>query len=142
MKTAANNWEQLKINNEIRSLYSSHIYIIGRPLIRHLIYDKKKISSLPLSNTTFRASISSENPDTRYSPSTQSPRLSISCTHLSMMNGRLVRWALTKVVKSIPNTPRICFKSGQQSLGTFSEHLLCALKPQSERHIHHRLVQY
>ena len=87
---------------------------------------------IPLSSASLRESISSAKPDTLYNPSASKPLLSISVIHLSTTNGRAVRQAFTNVVRSIPNTPLNCFRSGQQSEGTFSEHLLCAQKPQSE----------
>ena len=59
------------------------------------------------------------------------PRLSISFMHNSTTAGIKVFWALTKVVRSIPNIRLMYFMSGRQSFGTFSEQRLCAFKPQS-----------
>lgn len=59
------------------------------------------------------------------------PRFSVSLMHRSTTNGLTVLWAFTRVIRSTPKTRLTCFKSGKQSLGTFSEHFLWALKPQS-----------
>ena len=60
-----------------------------------------------------------------------SQRASISLMHISTTCGMSVFCALTSVVRSTPNMRFTYFMSGMQSLGTFSEHFLCALKPQS-----------
>lgn len=60
------------------------------------------------------------------------PRFSVSLMHRSTTNGLTVLWAFTRVIRSTPKTRLTCFKSGKQSFGTFSEHFLWALKPQSE----------
>lgn len=79
-------------------------------------------TQLPLSKAIFKASISSANPDTLYMPSESIPLASISLTHFRTTNGSVLEWALSKVVRSMPNTPRSFFRSGMQWLGTRSEH--------------------
>ena len=64
--------------------------------------------------------------------SPSSPLLSISVMHFSTTAGISVFCAFTSVVRSTPNILFTYFMSGMQSLGTFSEHFLWALKPQSE----------
>ena len=59
------------------------------------------------------------------------PLASISLIHISTTCGISVFCAFTSVVKSTPNMRFTYFISGIQSFGTFSEHFLCALKPQS-----------
>ena len=61
------------------------------------------------------------------------PLASISLMHISTTWGMRVFCAFTRVVRSTPNIRLTYFMSGMQSFGTFSEHFLCALKPQSER---------
>ena len=68
------------------------------------------------------------------------PRFSISLIHISTTAGISVFWALTRVVKSMPNILFMYFMSGRQSFGTFSEHFLCAFRPQSEKHCNNTLV--
>jgi len=60
------------------------------------------------------------------------PRFSISLIQISTTAGISVFWALTRVVRSMPNILLMYFMSGRQSLGTFSEHFLCAFRPQSK----------
>jgi len=52
--------------------------------------------------------------------------------HISTTAGMSVFCALTRVVRSMPNMRFMYFMSGRQSLGTFSEHFLCAFRPQSD----------
>lgn len=63
------------------------------------------------------------------------PLASISLIHNSTTTGISVFWAFTKVVRSIPNIRFTYFMSGIQSFGTFSEHFLWALNPQSKKQI-------